>query len=60
MEIADRCRAVPRSRLWAGACGLASKVFGKLELEFYPDGVVTSPRSLMLTALVSHAACPPL
>lgn len=56
MEIADRCRA----RLWAGACGLASKVFGKLELEFYPDGVVTSPRSLMLTALVSHAACPPL
>lgn len=43
-----------------GACGLALKVFGKLELEFYPDGVVTSPRSLMLTALMFHVACPPL
>lgn len=37
----------------------ASKVFGKLELGFYPDGVVTSPHSLMPTTLTAHEACPP-
>lgn len=52
----NRCRAGLRAR----CCGHASKVFGKLELEFYPDGVVTSPHSLMPTTLMAHVACLPL
>lgn len=51
----NRCRAKP----WARRCGCASKVFGKLELGFYPDGVVTSPHSLMPASLTAHEACPP-
>lgn len=48
----NRCRA----RLWARRVWTCVKGLWKLELEFYPDGVVISPHSLMPTALMSHVA----